>query len=179
MFLKLLVSVICIFLVSCTSFSQKRGIKKSDSFSVKAKFFLQQKQYDSAWYAIGQALRYDRKNWAAYNNRAILKFKTGQSENEVVKDFKKALALNPNYEISLYSLANYYDEIQQYQKAIDACDNYIKMSQSNDFDSVASIDRLRQVCYQRLAESQKIVDGVSLLQANQLRIVSKVFQAQM
>jgi tetratricopeptide (TPR) repeat protein len=165
MFSKLLFSLSCIVLVSCESFSQKRNVEKSDSFNIRAKFFVQQKQYDSTLYEIEQALRYDPKNWAAYNNRAILKFKMGRPENEVVKDFKKALELKPNYEISLYSLANYYDEIGQYQKAIEACNNYTKMSHSNDFDSVASIDRLRQVCYQRVAESRKIVDGVSVLQA--------------
>lgn len=108
MFLKSLVSLSFIFLVACTAFSQRHDIEKSVSFNLRAGYFFKQKLYDSALYEIEQSLRYDPKNWGAYNNRAILRFRTGQAEEQVVKDFRKALEIKPNYEISLYSLANYY-----------------------------------------------------------------------
>lgn len=160
------VIVLVILNLSCNSHRSKSSDEaKSDSFNYRAKFFIETKQYDSAWYAINKSLFWDSNNWGAYNNRAILKYRTGSPESDVVPDFEKALHLKPDYEISLYSLANYYEDIKAYEKAVKASNEYFLVALNHDFDSTEPIRRLQQRCEKRITESGKIIDGVSVSQA--------------
>lgn len=62
-------------------------------------------------------------------------------------------------------MANYYEDIEDYGKALQACDNYIKLSYQNDFDSVDAIYRLQNRCKRHIAESNKMIDGISFTRA--------------
>ncbi|MGZ3955408.1 MAG: tetratricopeptide repeat protein, partial [Flavisolibacter sp.] len=127
---------------------------KSDSCNYRARYFFETNQYDSASYAIEESLIWDSTNWGAYNNRAILKFHTGRQESEVVADFEKALNLKPDYEISLFSLANYYEEIKAYEKAVKACKQYSFVARTHDFDSTEAIRRLQERCEEHIKKSK-------------------------
>lgn len=167
MYQKMLPILIIVVLNGSCSSPRLKAIyrAKSDSCNYRAGYFFETNQYDSASYAIEESLIWDSTNWAAYNNRAILKFHTGRPESEVVADFEKALDLKPDYEISLYSLANYYEEIKAYKKAVNACKQYSLIALTHDFDSTEAIRRLQQRCEEHIAKSQIIIDRISVNQA--------------
>ncbi|MND96255.1 Tetratricopeptide repeat protein [compost metagenome] len=95
--------------------------------SVRSKYLLQKNDLDSAAILIEQALDLDPQNYIAYNNRAYLKFKENKISNEIISDYKKALEINPNYDIAIYSLANYYFDIEDYQNTIEGIDQLMKL----------------------------------------------------
>ena len=111
---------------SCNSKKQSRqhNYLMSDSFNIRAANFLENHQLDSVDFYIAQSLLWDSGNCAAYNNRAILKFRKKLPSAEVAADFDTSLLLNPGYETALFSRANFYNEIKDYKKVIEACNQY-------------------------------------------------------
>ena len=92
-----------LFFSSCISKKPSREYNylMSDSFNIRAAKFLENLQLDSADFYIAKSLLWDSGNCAAYNNRAILKFRKKLPSAEVAADFDTSLLLNPSYEIAL------------------------------------------------------------------------------
>jgi tetratricopeptide (TPR) repeat protein len=72
-----------------------------------------------------------------------------KSKEEVIADYKKALEQKPNYEISLYSLTNYYFEIKDYENTITNANIYLDYSKKENFDT-----KLKQHIYAISGESK-------------------------
>ena len=133
---------------------------KSDSLNTKAYEFIETKNFDSAEYYISRSLYFDSSNYGAYNNRAILKFRKNEPKEEVVADFETALKLNPSYEISLISLVNYYDIINDYKNVIKSSKRYFENSKKENPQNVKQIDNLfikaRRMLYSKETPNNKI-----------------------
>ena len=116
---------------SCNSQTNK---KESTRLSNESKLLLQDNKIDEAEKVIEKSIQLDPTNYAAYNNRAFVKMRQNKPKEEVIADYRKALQQKPNYEISLYSLANYYFEIKDYDNTIKNADIYLDYSQKENFD---------------------------------------------
>src|SRR3978361_376384 len=98
-------SFVCLLFLLPVACMQKdnrisRNKIRSDGLTYKSKYFLEKNMLDSAQVCIDMALKEDSTNFTAYNNRAILKKRQNKPHYEVISDFKKALQLNPMYELS-------------------------------------------------------------------------------
>ncbi len=121
--------VVIIFFVSCNhrKHVSHNDFVLSDSLTHQSKLLLEKNKLDSASILINRALALDPENYVAYNNRACLKVKGNRPKEDVIQDYKIALKLKPNYEISIYSLANYYFEKEDYDNAIDFSNQFIEL----------------------------------------------------
>lgn len=127
--MKLLHLIIAVsFLISCNN---KNDARASAAFSRKSDTLLLEGKFDQAKNAIEKAIQLDPSNCAAYNNRAYLNFKLNKSSNEIISDYKKALSINPSYDQSLFSLANYYFEIKDYKNTIENANIYLSYAGKN------------------------------------------------
>ena len=133
----------------------------SDSLNTRAAHLLENHQLDSASFYIAQSLLWDSANCAAYNNRAILKYRKNLPSAQVASDFDTSLLLNPNYETALFSQANFYDEIKDYKKVIEACNQYKFRANINDTEHTSVINRLSI----KAQKFEKIISGNSVLNA--------------
>lgn len=141
--------------------SREYNYLMSDSFNIRAAKFLENHQLDSADFYIAKSLLWDSRNCAAYNNRAILKFQKKLPSAEVAADFDTSLLLNPSYEIALFSQANFYNEIKDYKKVIEACNQYNLKATGNDTTHIREIKRL----YAKAKKFEKVISGNSFLTA--------------
>lgn len=118
--------------LSCNNTENK---KKSERLSNESKVLLEDNKLEEAQTIIQKSIELDPENYVAFNNRAYLKIKQNKSSEEILSDFRKALNLKPNYEISLYSLANYFHEIKDYKSAIENANIYLEYARRNKFDN--------------------------------------------
>jgi tetratricopeptide (TPR) repeat protein len=141
--------------------------ERSDSLNIRARFFLEKGKLDSAKVLIAQALELNPNNYAAYNNRAYLKWKEKRPSIEVVKDYELSLNLSPNYQVALYSLANYYFEVKDYRNALNTANDYIERSKTNDFDPsfMDQVVRIKEKSEWKIFGYNRVVDGTTLGQA--------------
>ncbi|MEO6355824.1 MAG: hypothetical protein ABIO56_04300 [Ferruginibacter sp.] len=98
---------------------------KSDSLSKRCEYYIMVDKLDSAQYFVDQALVSDSLNYAAYDNRAVLKYRQHKPSAEIVNDFETSLRINPGNETALFSLVNYYDETGDYTKAEEVGNHYV------------------------------------------------------
>ncbi len=117
-----------------TSCQSQTNIKESTKLSNKSKILLLEDKIDEAEIVVEKSIQLDPTNYAAYNNRAFIKTKQNKPKEEVIEDYKKALRLKPNYDISLYSLTNYYFEIKDYESTIANANIFLDYSVKEDFD---------------------------------------------
>ena len=84
---------ILVLLLSCGSHENPESFnkKKSDSLNLKAYYFLNVNNFDSAKYFIDQALLLDSTNFGAYNNRAVVNFRVNGESKKIIEDFETAL----------------------------------------------------------------------------------------
>lgn len=127
--------------------------------SVRSKYLLKKNDLDSAAILIEQALDLDPQNYIAYNNRAYLKLKENKTSNEIISDYKKALEINPNYDIANYSLANYYFEIEDYQNTIKGIDQLMKLPiKELDTSLIKHAYFIKGQSHEYLAQYDKAID---------------------
>src|SRR4051812_29042199 len=108
-----------ILLVSIlTSCKSQTNSKESTRLSHESKLLLQDNKIEEAETIVEKSIQLDPTNYVAYNNRAFTKFRQNKPKEEIIADYKKALQLKPNYDISLSSLTNYYFEIKDYENTI-------------------------------------------------------------
>lgn len=123
---QILIFILLLNFYSCHSKNEKTiNQLKSDSLSKRSEYYIMVDKLDSAQYFVDQALVWDSLNYAAYDNRAIVKFKQHKSPVEVVCDFETSLRINPGNETALFSLINYYDETSDYKKAMETGNHYV------------------------------------------------------
>jgi hypothetical protein len=150
--------IVVIILFGCSPKKHSVPSKiKSDSLSLRSKFYFENNQFDSARYCVDQSLLLDSTNFVAYNNRAVLKNKENRPSLEILADFKTSLRLNPGYEIALFSIANYYDEIKDYKNVINACNQYIFQSDVEDVEHIEAINKLSI----KAQKYEKLTAGIS------------------
>lgn len=128
--------------MSCNNAKNER---ESENLCNQSKILLQENKLKEAEIIIQKAILLDPDNYVAYNNRAYLKIKQNKSSEEILTDFRESLKLKPDYEISLYSLANYFHEIKDYKSAIENATVYLDYANKRDFDKklIQSIYGLR------------------------------------
>lgn len=143
------VAYLILYLSFFTGCNTNDNEKESTRLTNESKTFLQNNKFDEAQIVIEKAIRLDPNNYAAYNNRAYLKIKQNKPSEDVLADLKKALEIKPNYEIALYSLANYYFEIKDYDKTIQNVNVYLKYAATENFDT-----KLKEHIYGISAESK-------------------------
>ena len=119
------------FFVGCNN---AKNEKESEMLSNESKILLQENKLQEAEAIIQKAILLDPNNYVAYNNRAYLKIKQNKSSEEILSDYRESLRLKPDYEISLYSLANYFHEIKDYKRAIEHAAVYLEYASKNNFD---------------------------------------------
>ncbi len=125
---------------------------------------LKNKEYNSAEFEFGMALKYDEKNLKAHHGLSKVYLETGQIEkaqeylrkmseledlfsvenkhifneyainlrkqrmfDEAIKNYKKAIAIDPNDEVLYYNLARAYYEKKEYDKAIKNLEKALKL----------------------------------------------------
>lgn len=131
--MKLFSITFCFFIfLSCNN---TKNEKESDRLSNDSKILLEENKLEEAQTILQKAIELDPNNYVAFNNRAYLKIKQNKSSEEILLDFRKALDLRPDYEISLYSLANYFHKIKDYKSAIENADIYLEYAKKNKFDN--------------------------------------------
>lgn len=131
--MKLFSITFCFFIfLSCNNTKKE---KESERLSNESKVLLEENKLEEAQTIIQKAIELDPNNYVAFNNRAYLKIKQNKSSEEILSDFRKALNLKPNYEISLYSLANYFHEIKDYKSTIENANIYLQYASKNNFDN--------------------------------------------
>jgi len=148
---KLLIALFIIATVffSCSDATRKR---KEESFRLahQSERLLKENSFDSAKILLDKSLELDSENYIAYNNRAYLKNKWKRPPEEVISDYKKALAYNPGYAIGIYSLTNYYFVIKDYENTVKMASKYLALQLSQELDSGMIED-----IYAKMGESEK------------------------
>lgn len=157
--------IFIIFICSCTTKpgSSEHGEIRSDILTQQNKFFIENNQLDSAEVYLSEALKLDPENYAAINNRAILKLKLNKPKEAIIADFTKSIELNPHYDVALASLANYYFEIKDYVNTVEACNNFISNSRIKHLDEnkIENIYAIKETAQ----KYTRIVEGVAVFRA--------------
>lgn len=135
-----------------TSCKSQTNSKESTRLSNESEILLQDNKIEEAERVVEKSIQLDPTNYAAYNNRAFIKIQQNKPQEEVIADYKKALELKPSYEISLYSLANYYFEIKDYENTIANASIYLDYSKKENFDK-----KLKQHIYAISGESKYMI----------------------
>lgn len=138
--------------------------KKSDSLNTLTEYYFNKNQFDSARYFSELAILSDSTNCRSYNNRAVCKFRQNRFAIDVIQDFKTSLKLNPSYNVALFSLANYYDEVNDYKNAIDACDHYIFQNSIYNFSDSSHLGRIKRIIL-KIKKYQKFKVNISYKRA--------------
>lgn len=118
-------------LTACTS---KQDAKESTRLSNQSKILLQDGKLDEALTVVEKSIQLDPTNHAAYNNRAYINAEKNKPEEQVLADYYKALSIKPDYDVSLYSLANYYHSIKNYDSTIARANIYFNYADKYNFD---------------------------------------------
>jgi tetratricopeptide (TPR) repeat protein len=135
-----------LFFTTCNT---KNDAIESTRLSHESKILLQADKLDEAQIVIDKSIKLDPTNYVAYNNRAVLKIKQNQPQEEILADLKKALDIKPNYEISLSTLTNYFHSIEDYDKTIQSANVYLDYAAKQNFDP-----KLKQNIYALRGESR-------------------------
>lgn len=101
-----------------TACNTKQDAKESTRLSNQSKILIQDNKLDEALQIVEKSIQLDPTNYAAYNNRAYINTEKNKPSEQVLADYYKALSIKPDYAISLYSLANYYFSIKNYDSTI-------------------------------------------------------------
>jgi tetratricopeptide (TPR) repeat protein len=151
-FFKILFSTIFITAIICGCHGKNSSTEEQESFNLarQSELEIKAKNFDSASILIALAIAVDSNNYIAYNDRAYLKFQQNKPPQEIIDDYKKALAIAPKYAIAAYSLANYYFEIKDYRNTINLANRYLSFQLSQQLDSVQIED-----IYYKLAKSEE------------------------
>lgn len=136
-------------LTACTS---KQDEKESTQLSNQSKILLQDGKLDEALIVVEKSIQLDPTNYAAYNNRAYINAEKNKPSEQVLADYYKALSIKPDYDISLYSLANYYHSIKNYDSTIARANIYFDYADKYNFDK-----KLTQHIYGISGESKYIL----------------------
>lgn len=157
-YFKILLNVIFITAIVCGCQEKNSSKVEQESFDLarQSDLEIKAKNFDSASVLIAKALAIDSNNYIAYNNRAYLKIHQNKPPQEVIDDYKKALAIAPEYAIATYSLANYYFDSKDYRNTIKWANRYLLFQLSQQLDS-----ELIENTYNKLAISEE-----NLLQFN-------------
>ena len=108
---------------------------QSVELTIRSKELLQKKSLDSAAILLKTAIELDPNNYTAYNNRAYLKFKDGHSPGDVLADYKKSLEIKPDYDIALFSIANFYFHNKDYANAIEYANQLLNLNKRTEVTS--------------------------------------------
>ena len=105
----MLSAVFCfLFIVSCHPQNSKTDKALSFRLARQSDTLIRANKLDSAQILIDKALKIYPGNYIAYNNRAYIKRLEKKPQREIIDDLNKAIELWPEYDIGLFSLANYY-----------------------------------------------------------------------
>jgi tetratricopeptide (TPR) repeat protein len=150
--LKILFSITFIIAIACGCHGKNSSTAEQESFNLarQSDVEIKAKNFDSAAILIAKALAIDSNNYIAYNNRAYLKSKQNKPPQEIIDDYRKALAIAPEYAIATYSLANYYFEAKDYQNTISLANRYLSFQLSQQLDQ-----ELIENTYCKLAKSEE------------------------
>ena len=141
-----LIFILFLIFYSCHSKTERTaGQLKSDSLSKHSEYYLEVGKLDSAQYFVDQALIWDSLNYAAYDNRAVLKYKQHKPSAEIVHDFETSLRINPGNETALFSLVNYYSEIGDLKKTIEAGNHYVFQYGRNYLDDSTNLIIVKRI----------------------------------
>ncbi len=117
------ISFIIVLTFGCHSQISKTEREKSFYLARQSDTLLKENKLDSAEILIDKALKIYPGNYIAYNNRAYIKIQQKKPQQEIINDYKKAIEVGPEYDIGLYSLANYYFLIYDYENTINISSN--------------------------------------------------------
>jgi eukaryotic-like serine/threonine-protein kinase len=87
----------------------------------------QEQKYHDALKLYDQALEIDPKYAPAWNNRGVTLLALGRSSKEVLAAFEKAIALQPDLAQAHWGLCLTLNQIGQYQKAFNACNQALSI----------------------------------------------------
>jgi tetratricopeptide (TPR) repeat protein len=118
-------------LISCNT---KEDAKESTRLSSQSDILIKDKKLDEALTVLEKSIQLDPTNYVAYNNRAYINTERKKSSEQILADYYKALSIKPDYEISLYSIANYYFEIKNYDSTIARTNIYFDYADIYNFD---------------------------------------------
>jgi tetratricopeptide (TPR) repeat protein len=143
-----------IFVAALVSGCQSRNSPEVDQESLnlakQSDLQINEKNFDSAFILVSMALAIDSNNYIAYNNRAYLEIQQNKPSQEVIDDYKKAIAIAPEYATATFSLANYYFQTKDYQNTITWANKYLSFQLSQKLDPA-----LIESIYFRLAKSEE------------------------
>lgn len=117
-----------------TACNNKQDAKESTKLSNQSKILIQDNKLDEALQIVEKSIQLDPTNYAAYNNRAYINTEKNKSSEQVLSDYYKALSIKPGYDISLYSLTNYYFSIKNYDSTIARANIYFDYANKYNFD---------------------------------------------
>lgn len=89
---------------------------------------------DSAQFLIEKALQLYPANYIAYNNKAVIEIKRNKPASDIINDLEKSLSIWPDYHIALYTLANYYSFLNDYENTIKISSRYLSLQLTQDLD---------------------------------------------
>ena len=112
----------------------KQDAKESSRLNNQSKILIHNNKLDEALKVVEKSIQLDPTNYAAYNNRAYINTKKNKPNAQVLSDYYKALSIKPGYDISLYSLTNYYFSVKNYDSTIARANIYFDYSNKYNFD---------------------------------------------
>ncbi|GAB2806100.1 tetratricopeptide repeat protein [Ferruginibacter profundus] len=137
-----------------TACNNKQAAEESTRLSKESKTLIQNNKLAEALQAVEKSIQLDPTNYAAYNNRAYINSKMNKPAKEVLADYYKALSINPGYDISLFSLTNYYFSAKNYDSTIARANIYLLYASQYNFDK-----KQTQHIYAIRGESEYMLGG--------------------
>ena len=156
--MKILYILLVITLLSCN----RKDEKKSFYYSSQSDTLLLRGEYDEAETAINRAIELDENNYVAYNNLGVLEMHHNRSKEVILHAFLRSISIKPDYQIGLFSLANYFLEIKDYSNSLQYCTRYLEIINNHDelTDNIAHIWAIRGECKNHLGEYESSLDDL-------------------
>ena len=160
--MKIILLSLVILFISCKQNSISSNLEESNELTHLSKRLLSQRKLDSAELVLRKALSLDDGNYEAYNNLAFLKNQRGEVSTEIIKFYEKALSIKPDYDVSIYSLGNYYHSIEDYENAIVWLTKIIELPIKKEisYEQIQHAYLLRGECYKYLWRFEEAVQDL-------------------
>jgi tetratricopeptide (TPR) repeat protein len=138
------------FVTSCHPKNSKTARELSFLLARQSDTLLREGKLDRGQILIDKALQLYPNNYIAFNNRAYIKIQQNKPEQSVIADLTRAIAIWPEYDIGLYSLANYYVTINDYENTIKISSRYLALQLTKNLNQ-----RMVQHIHLIIGESEK------------------------
>lgn len=120
----------------CISSSLEIDSSNYEAWATKGEIFRRLNKNREALHCFDLSLQINPKQSKTWTKRGFLLINRYGQFIEAINSFNKALELNPKDKNALYFKAESYFALKNYKKALTACDDYLKITSVNVFDSM-------------------------------------------